>query len=93
MAITWVPEHFYTKPEPVIDSVERIDHAEAFFAATGADLRHGGNRAFYSGGADRRVMRRLRLLSGEKFASAGSGRGHPFEFKVAKYVSKRVKRT
>lgn len=26
----------------------RIEHAEAFFAATGADIRHGGDRAFYS---------------------------------------------
>jgi len=26
---------------------ERIDHAEAFAAALGADIRHGGNRAFY----------------------------------------------
>lgn len=50
--IEGLPEHFYTKPEPVIDSVRRIDHAEAFFAATGADIRHGGNRAFYSGGND-----------------------------------------
>ena len=24
---------------------ERIGHAEAFFAALGADIRHGGNRA------------------------------------------------
>ena len=29
-------------PEP-----ERIGHAEAFFAALGADIRHGGNRACY----------------------------------------------
>lgn len=34
-------------PEPL-----RIDHAEAFFAATGADIRQGGNRAFYSPGND-----------------------------------------
>jgi len=30
----------------------RIAHAEAFFAATGADIRHGGDRAFYSPKAD-----------------------------------------
>ena len=30
----------------------RIEHAEAFFAATGADIRHGGDRAFYSPKAD-----------------------------------------
>jgi len=39
-------------------------------------------------------MRRLRLLGMvEKFASAESGRDHPFGFKVAQYVSKGVKRT
>ena len=30
----------------------RIEHAEAFFAATSADIRHGGDRAFYSPKAD-----------------------------------------
>jgi len=28
--------------------VQRIDHAETFFAATGADIRHGGNQAYYA---------------------------------------------
>jgi antirestriction protein ArdC len=28
--------------------MERIARAEAFFAATGADVRHGGNRAYYN---------------------------------------------
>ena len=32
---------------PVLSAVERIDHAEAFFAAIGADIRHGGRRACY----------------------------------------------
>jgi antirestriction protein ArdC len=36
--IEGLPEHFYTKPEPVIDPAQRIEHAEAFFAATGADI-------------------------------------------------------
>ncbi|MDR3440600.1 zincin-like metallopeptidase domain-containing protein [Telmatospirillum sp.] len=31
---------------------ERIATAEAFFAAAGADIRHGGNRAFYAPGPD-----------------------------------------
>ena len=34
---------------PVVDRppvAERIDHAERFFAATGMQLAHGGNRAF-----------------------------------------------
>ena len=50
--IEGLPEHYYAKPEPVIDEAQRIDHADAFFAASGADVRHGGNRAFYSGGSD-----------------------------------------
>jgi antirestriction protein ArdC len=50
--IEGLPEQYYAKPELIIDGVERIDHAEAFFASTGADVRHGGNRAFYSGGSD-----------------------------------------
>lgn len=50
--IEGLPEQFYAKPEPVIDTAERIEHADAFFAASGADVRHGGNRAFYSGGSD-----------------------------------------
>lgn len=50
--IEGLPEHFYRKPEPIIDGAERIEHAEAFFAATRADIRSGGNRAYYSGGSD-----------------------------------------
>ena len=30
----------------------RISHAEEFFGNTGADIRHGGNSAHYSGGSD-----------------------------------------
>lgn len=50
--IDGLPEHFYAKPESVIDGAQRIEHAEEFFAATRADIRSGGNRAFYSGGSD-----------------------------------------
>ncbi len=32
---------------PVLPEPERIGHAEAFFAALGADIRHGGSRACY----------------------------------------------
>jgi antirestriction protein ArdC len=34
------------------DMPERIAHAEAFFSGIGADLRHGGNQAFYSLASD-----------------------------------------
>lgn len=54
--IEGLPERFYAEPEPVIDPAERIGHADAFFAASGADIRHGGNRAYYSGGSDRVQM-------------------------------------
>lgn len=43
-----LPAHFYAAAAPSIAEAERVDHAEAFFAALGADIRHGGNRAFYA---------------------------------------------
>jgi antirestriction protein ArdC len=46
--IDGLPPQFYAPAEPRLDPVQRIDHAEAFFAATGASIRHGGNQAFYS---------------------------------------------
>jgi antirestriction protein ArdC len=45
--IDGLPEHFYGKPEARTDSVQRIAHAESFFAATGASVVHGGSRACY----------------------------------------------
>jgi antirestriction protein ArdC len=42
-----LPAHFYALQEATLDSVQRIGKAEAFFAATGATIREGGNRAFY----------------------------------------------
>lgn len=50
--IEGLSEHFYAKPEPVIDGPERIAHADGFFDALGADIRHGGNSAHYSGATD-----------------------------------------
>jgi antirestriction protein ArdC len=46
--IDGLPEHFYAKPEPRQDPIQRIAHAETFVKATKADIRHGGSRAFYS---------------------------------------------
>jgi antirestriction protein ArdC len=54
--IDGLPEHFYAKPEPRLESVPRIDHAEAFFAATGATINHGGNQAYYAMADDRVQM-------------------------------------
>jgi antirestriction protein ArdC len=42
---------FNLKPDK-INQLERIDQAEAFFKGIGADLRHGGNQAFYSLASD-----------------------------------------
>jgi antirestriction protein ArdC len=36
------------RAEPEISIPERIERAEQFFRGIGADLRHGGNRAYYS---------------------------------------------
>ncbi len=38
-------------PDP-LPRAQRIDHIEQFFAAIGADIRHGGNRAFYRPASD-----------------------------------------
>jgi antirestriction protein ArdC len=43
-----LPAHFYAVAEPKLDAAQRIAHAEAFFAATGADIRHGGSQAYYA---------------------------------------------
>ena len=45
--IDGLPAHFYTPAQTVLDPVQRIGHAESFFANTKADIRHGGNRAYY----------------------------------------------
>jgi antirestriction protein ArdC len=37
---------------PVLPIAQRIEAADTFFAATGAEIRHGGSRAYYAEGAD-----------------------------------------
>jgi antirestriction protein ArdC len=46
--IEGLPPHYYAVAAPRIDAVHRIERAEAFLAATGAAVRHGGIRAYYS---------------------------------------------
>jgi antirestriction protein ArdC len=46
--IDGLPEIYYAKAKPGIDPVQRIAHAEKFFADQHATLRHGGNRAYYA---------------------------------------------
>lgn len=48
-----LPAHYYAKAEPPpLTPPQRIEAADRFFAATGADIRHGGTRAYYAEGAD-----------------------------------------
>jgi len=43
-----LPAPYLTAPAPPGDPLQLIDRAERFFAATGAVVRHGGDRAYYS---------------------------------------------
>jgi antirestriction protein ArdC len=51
-----LPAHFYAVQQPALDAVARIEKAEAFFAATGAEIQEGGNRACYNVTTDRVQM-------------------------------------
>ncbi|WP_454858524.1 ArdC family protein [Rhizobium binxianense] len=46
--IEGLPDRYHEQPSMVVDPVERIEHAERFFANTGAVIRHGGSQAYYS---------------------------------------------
>lgn len=43
-----LPPHFYATAPAAAEPTERIAAADLFFANTGADIRHGGNRAYYA---------------------------------------------
>lgn len=48
-----LPERYCVTPEgPTLSPIARIERADKFFAATGADIRHSGTRAFYSPSTD-----------------------------------------
>lgn len=47
-----LPERYYELAEVLQETLERIAQADAFFAATGADIRTGGNQAYYAIGED-----------------------------------------
>lgn len=51
--IEGLPAHYHLPANPVANPDERVLAAEAFFAATGADIRHGGNLACYIPALDR----------------------------------------
>lgn len=51
--IEGLPAHYYARVEPQhTTTLERVESAERFFAATGARINHGGSRAFYRTDAD-----------------------------------------
>jgi antirestriction protein ArdC len=48
-----LPAHYYAKAEaPALPLPARIEAADRFFAATGADIRVGGTKAYYAEGPD-----------------------------------------
>ena len=55
---------------PVTDPVTRDGHAEAFISATGADIRHGGQCAFYRPATDHIQMPERELFTGTQTSSA-----------------------
>lgn len=50
--IEGLSEAYYPAPVPRLETIVRNEEADRFFAATGADIRHGGNNAYYAGGSD-----------------------------------------
>jgi len=51
--IDQLPDHYYAQvdqPEP--EPFKRLEHADQFFANTGAVIRHGGNNAYYAPATD-----------------------------------------
>lgn len=65
--IDGLPKTYYAKAAPSLDPVARIAHADSFFAAQGATIQHGGNRAFYSIAADA-----IQMPAFESFQDANS---------------------
>ena len=47
-----LPERYYAKPVDPLPAPERLEQADRFFRNTRADIRHGGNRAYYAMGDD-----------------------------------------
>jgi len=47
-----LPAHYYAQPANPLPLSQRIESAERFMTATRAEIRHGGNSAFYAPGRD-----------------------------------------
>ena len=65
--IDGLPDHYYHRPEIVLDPVVRLEQADRFFRNTGAVIRHGGNQAYYSP-----VMDYVQMPPFETFRDAAS---------------------
>jgi antirestriction protein ArdC len=50
--IEGLPDDYYAAATPLIDQVQRVEQADRFFGNTQADIRHGGNAAYYAQEAD-----------------------------------------
>ena len=50
--IDGLPERYALTSPLAVNSEQKIAEADAFFAACGVDVRHGGDRAFYAPGPD-----------------------------------------
>ena len=50
--IDGLPPHYTGPAQPVLNPIQRIANAEQFFANLQADIRHGGNQAYYAISAD-----------------------------------------
>lgn len=50
--IDGLPDRYHDNAAPVLDPIGRIAHADAFFANTGAIIRHGGGQAYYAPAGD-----------------------------------------
>lgn len=47
-----LPAHYYSLPEAQAEKMQLIEAAESFFTATGATIRHSGDKAYYAPGPD-----------------------------------------
>jgi len=62
-----LPEHYYHRLAAALDPVERIEHADRFFHNTGAVIRHGGDKAYFSPASDH-----IQMPNFEMFRDAAS---------------------
>uniref|UniRef100_UPI00155DC81A ArdC family protein n=1 Tax=Agrobacterium radiobacter TaxID=362 RepID=UPI00155DC81A len=65
--IDGLADHYYSRPEPIAKPLERIEHADRFFDNTGAVVRYGGDKAYYSPASDH-----IQLPLLEQFRDMGS---------------------